>query len=430
MPRIEVDREIKLISTANTQIKFYNKRPPEDIVRKIERLLNALDITIKDRQVSRAKNALIHSHIYFDDGWELADQSCTLNIRSIEGRRGADVLIFKFDETKGQANGIGYLDRREMRTIIEPSTKDQFLQDGIAIKQIHRIFPEADFSYEKTTHLKAEGTVNIRRSWIEIAIDDRNYRIVIDKYYFFNFFYNKYSETFTEIEIVNRFPISEETITSNDFHPKILNFANILRSVFDVEVQPLSKYQRFKDFSIDQEFEDYYFIGFDVVAYSSEPSIQQKQIVQRFHKIIKDALIRSGFRRDREPIKISIGDGALIAVRGDWMNIRRLLNRTKAAVLSNNADDAARKIVYRTAIHYGSVFSFTDLNDMMNLAGKGINTVSRILNETNVGQTVMSADTYKRIIDSSPVAPHEFRELGTRPIKHGDTIDLVEYLQE
>jgi class 3 adenylate cyclase len=151
-------------------------------------------------------------------------------------------------------------------------------------------------------------------------------------------------------------------------------------------------------------------------------------VVQRFHKIIKDEVARTGFPRGAPPIKISIGDGAIIATRMDWPVIVRLLGRIKAVVDKNNAADPSRQIAYRTALHYGPVFRFTDLNDMMNLAGQGINVISRVLGEIAASQVVLSEPAYKRVIDAVPQESNAFKDLGECTVKHGLALHLFEFV--
>jgi class 3 adenylate cyclase len=429
MPEVTFDNEIKLISTANTQIKFYNKKPPADIVEKVEKLIRILGIEIVSPP-NASKRSRARTDTYFDDGWKLANQSCVLHLRS-DDRSDAqrpDALIFKFDESKVHTNGLEYLKRRELRVELTQQQVEDHLKRGISIAELKEYFPDAELDCDDGAQFRPEGTVRIKRSTVAVHVAGNLFRILFDRYYFFNSTLNKYSESYTEIEIENKFP-ADQPPAAGDFPNELRKLADILRTMFDIEVQAISKYQRFKEFSVSDGFEEYYFIGFDVAAYSAERSLQQKQIVQYFHKIIKDEIVSTGFPKNKEPIKISIGDGALIATSIDWQNISRLLDRIRRAVANSNATDMSRQIQYRTALHHGPVFRFTDLNDMLNLAGQGINKVSRLLDEARVGQTVVSLEAHSRIMESSPMNATQFREIGERTTKHGQKLFLFEYIQ-
>ncbi len=421
-----LEKEIKFISSANTQIKFYNRNLHADIFQKLEKLLLALGIEIEHKSSTISEKAATRLDTYFDDDWHLADGGCSLTVRSYfeqdAGEKMSDILILKSNEKTGRTNGIEFLTRRQFRTKLDEGVKDRFAKTGLSVAEIKQYFPEAELPVDEHTLFKKEGETHIRRAHYLILVDKKRYRLSVDRYYFFNCELNKYSETFIEIEIESR----SET---NDFDRKIKQLAEILEAMLEIEIEPVSKYQRFKEFSVSSEFEERYFVGFDLVAYSTGPAWTQKQIVQRFHKIIKDQVTRAGLVKKKEPIKISIGDGAVIAAKDvDWINIARLLNRISSAVTKNNAGDPLRRIEYRTAVHYGPVFRFTDLNDMINVAGHGINIVNRVLGEAGGGQVVLSRDAYLRAVDEAPTGAGQFQPLGEREVKHGLKVELYQFI--
>ena len=424
-----VEAEIKFISTANTQIKFYDRNLQVDIFNKIGGLLTALGVYTEKKLISLRDKPARRVDIYFDNGWFLANRGCSLCIRTYPGLRRSDVLVFKHDENNGHMNGLKFLTRRELRVELKTDDKERLLRDGISLGQLGQYFPEVDLPSEEESDmtLRGEGEANIRRSEYLISADDQPYRLSVDRYYFYNHELDKFSETFTEIEIENRHELTGNNPKVTDFHPKIKQIAGILQAMFEVEAEPVSKYHRFREFSTTDHFEEYYFLGFDLVSYSQKPSWTQKQIVQRFHKIIKDQVQATIFSRDNPPIKISIGDGAVIAARVDWNNIQRLLKRIEDAVAKNNRKDNLRTIEYRAAVHFGPVFRFTDLNDMISVAGDGINIVSRILGETKGGEVILSDVAYKRIIDAAPTHNGRFTDVGVRRVKHDVEVRLFQF---
>jgi len=425
---MSVDTEIKFISTANTQIKFYNRNLQIDVFKKIERLLLALNIPIEQKTSALRENSTTRDDAYFDDGWRLADNGCSLSIRTYHGKRAdqhlPDDLLFKYDEITGHANGIASITRRELRAKLEDGARAHFADHGITAADLEKYFPDAELSLDPDTVLTRQGGGKIRRASYIVSVDEQPYRISVDRYYFFNRDQDKYSETFTEIEIDNH---SER----NEFHPRIRQVAEVLQAVFEVNAEPRSKYHRFKNFIVSDDFQEYYFVALDIVSYSVEQSWMQKQVVQLFHKIIKDQVLKSGLATSDDLTKISIGDGAVIAARMNWDNLKRFLDRIKAAdETSNNTAKPGRMIAYRTAVHYGPVFSFTDLNDMINVAGNGINIVSRILGEANEAEVVLSYEAYKRILDGAPISESRFKELGERTVKHDAVVHLYQLLDE
>lgn len=103
------------------------------------------------------------------------------------------------------------------------------------------------------------------------------------------------------------------------------------------------------------------------------------------------------------------------------------MRRIKAGVDKNNAQDELRRIEFRIAVHFGSVFTFTDLNDGMNVAGEGINVVSRVLDRSSNGKCLLSEHAYKRIVNSNPVDIARFKPLGVQEFKHGLKLAIYEY---
>jgi class 3 adenylate cyclase len=416
-----IEAEIKFIQAANTQIKFYNRNVQVDIFNKIGGLLAALDVQVEKKVSSLREKPAKRIDTYFDQGWHLADNDCSLTIRTHPDRqRGArrpDLLIFKHGEHSGLMNGIRFLTRRELRIELKEGERETLLKTGITLAQLSQYFPDADLPDDDDTVFRGKGSAHIRRSVYQIKADDKPYRLSVDRYYFYNDELDKFSETFTEIEIEIRHE-------GGDFHPKIKQIADILQAMFEVRAEPVSKYSRFREFSTTDNFEEFYFIGFDLVSYSLSPSWTQKQIVQLFHKIIKDQVLATISSRDNQPIKISIGDGAVIAARVDWTSILRLIKRIEETVARNNAKQNARIIEYRTAVHFGPVFRFTDLNDMISVAGNGINIVNRILAETGGGEVIISSAAHRRIVDAVPNDASKFKDIGTRRVKHDVELHL------
>ncbi len=418
-----LEKEIKLIATANTQIKFYNKSNYRDIFNKIEKLLNALDIKIENKHVASDRRAPTRRDIYFDNDWFLANSRHSLCVRAYSKQdfehQDESILTLKTNEERATGSNIQFIKRMEYHQHISKEICNAFLRDGIPASALSDYFQNVDVELAEEDVLKKMGEAFIRRSLFTISVNGQRCRLSIDKFYFFSCEFNKFSETFTEVEL-------ESQAHNGEFDGKIKQLVTLLQCVFDVELQPISKYQRFREFCGSDEFEEFYFLGMDLIAYSKDASWKQKQIVQRFHKIIKDCI--QTLPKANPPIIISIGDGAIIAVPSGWSNLEKLMKKIESEVAKNNARDDMRKIEYRTAVHYGSVFRFTDLNDAINIAGEGINVVSRILQSAVNGRTVLfSEQAHNRIIDADQVRVDRFRGVDLPDFKHGLKIKLYEY---
>mgnify|MGYP005837161947 CR=1 FL=1 len=419
-----LEKEVKFISSANTQIKFYNQSISAKIFDKIGELLEALNIEVVERFVANPKLPPTRIDYYFDDDWHLFTHHCSVSIRrhknDIDGERPPDKLIVKTGETRGtHSGGVDLLTRQEYEAPLSPGEMERFLRQGLYLADIHALIPDVDLPLDPQDRLVRKGEAYIRRSYFVIGNDPRRYRVSVDRFYYKSEF-DEFSETFTEVEFEDRSEIK-------DFEPKVIQLMKILRAMLDVEFSPTSKFRRFQEFSVHDDFEEFYFVGFDIVSYSNEHSWAQKQAVQLFHKIIKDGITTGGFTERNRPLMISIGDGAILALRANWHNIIKVIKKIGAAIERSNADDQVRKIEYRTAVHYGAVFRFTDLNDSINVAGEGVNTLSRLLEVAQGGQIVLSQEAYERVIDTGRADQRQFVDLGIHTIKHGRTVQVYEY---
>jgi hypothetical protein len=421
---MESDKEIKFISSANTQIKFYNKNIHPDVFRKIEKLLRFQKVDVREKITASMDGSPTRQDIYFDHDWRLADNYCSLSIRSYKEfdkeRPGSNFLTAKFDEKKEpNNNGTLVLARHEVHTTLDSATAERFTKQGISTSDIKNLLKDADLPLPNKCRLIVKGQAYIRRSIFFFEIDGANYQISVDKFYFYHVNSNRYSETYTEIEI-------ESKDSSIKYDQKILDLCELLPVVFDIQAEAESKYQRFRSFSVENEYKSFFFVGWDISGYSKETSLKQKQVVQRFHKIIKDSAAATGFTRARNLVSLSIGDGAILAADTAWQNIEELIRTVHDRVAENNKLDGTREISYRTAIHWGSVFPFTDLNDSINIAGEGINTVNRLLSITKAHQVIVSKEVYDRVIDLADVAG-QFKPMKTTIVKHGKRLKTYQY---
>jgi hypothetical protein len=420
-----LEKEVKFISSANSQIKFYNESISSRLFEKIGDLLEALNIKIEERYYCNAKlppNRIDH---YFDDDWTLFSNQCSVSIRSIRAGGSdpiADKLVVKIGDTRAVHNGaVQSLNREVFEAPLEPVVAERLVQDGLTLKDITERLPSITLPMGLQDVLTKKGEAFIRRSFYIVSVDDRPYRISVDRFYFVNSEFDRFSETFTELEF-------EVRAENNEFTPGAVQLMRVFRALLDVEPSPTSKYKRFHEFSIQEEFDEFYFVGFDIVAYSNDDSWTQKQAVQLFHKTIKDAVASGGFMDSNRPLMISIGDGAILALRSNWHSIIKLIHKIRKAIENVNRSDSIRRIEYRTAVHHGSVFRFTDLNDSINVAGDGVNVVARLLQVAEGGQIVVSDEACSRVLDTGSGDKSQFNDLGRREIKHGRLVHIHEYI--
>ncbi len=408
--------EIKLIARSNTQIKFYNSNRYSDITDKIVKLLKALGATIVAQEISSDRKKPARHDVHFDHGWLLAGRMQSVSIRNYAAPGPKPTLIVKLGEGKEHIGSITYLGRTQYKTELSEEEVKKYTDVGIRHSDLTYHFPGIELDLGDDDILLPKGDTFMRRSTITFTTEGDPYTVSVDKFYFHDLVSDKYSETFVEVEI--------DCTDNKKPDPVLTRVIEIMECMLDVDMQPISKYQRFREFCSSDQFEEYFFLGVDLVSYSQVESWKQKQVVQRFHKIIKDSVAAGARKR---PIMLSIGDGAIVVLPSDWPNIDGIMRRIKAGVDKNNAQGELRKIEFRIAVHFGAVFTFTDLNDGMNVAGEGINVVSRVLDKSSNGKCLLSEQAYRRIVDSNPVNKEKFKSIGVHEFKHGLKLSVYEY---
>jgi class 3 adenylate cyclase len=437
-------QEIKFIASANTQIKFYNQQLPRNIFERLGTFLKVLGMKVDDEHFAPVGRPAARKEIYFDNHWCLFKQAKSLSIRTHNGNDidgpGSHVLILRVNNEGDAAEGLRCLSRNEYRRDLEQADVEAFIKDGITVDNLSTFFPHQDLGLDGNLRFSPRGEVNIFRNWYLAGVDDQEYFVYIDHFNFVKYDGGLSSEFYTEIDIERRFDTIESENCSLNFHERIIQFANVLKTAFDIEPDATPKYKRFHTFCQTEEMEDFFFVGFDVANYSNQTSVVQMHLCQRFHQIIREEVDRCGLTGQAEPIKISIGDGAIIAAQNlKWNVVVDILEGVKKAVARHNREtgqnggrpnvDASDvlQIRYHTGIHYGPVYRFTDLNGMTNLAGDGISTLARVLHEASEGQVLLSEDAHRRIKESSFMANGAFTEVGARTVKHDKSLHLFEY---
>jgi hypothetical protein len=88
------------------------------------------------------------------------------------------------------------------------------------------------------------------------------------------------------------------------------------------------------------------------------------------------------------------------------------------------------KFSLRVGLAEGKVVFYRDLNGAYNVAGGVINAAARVMTRADAGQIMLTEAAYKTLIDfiDDPKADEWFREYRDVPIKHGEKINVYQYL--
>ena len=200
---------------------------------------------------------------------------------------------------------------------------------------------------------------------------------------------------------------------------------DLIESVLDLEVQPKSKYQRFVEFKTAENIEDYhYFVGIDLLTRYNDSVELHKQLVQRFHKVIKDSV--TAIVDDEDILMITpVGDAAIVGLKCDWSQIEQVVKYLRAVIHENNKEDAKRRIEYKIAVHFGTIFQFTDVNNEIGITGEGIDFVSDILQKSTTGKFFISEQAFKKISETRKIKFKSQKSFKFKP--NGHAINVYEY---
>lgn len=231
--------------------------------------------------------------------------------------------------------------------------------------------------------------VNNNRISFRIMTGLSNYQLCLDKFFFQNVNDGTKSDDLYEIEVER----DSSNKKYNHEDPQLNKLSKAFKDVFDFSKTEKNKYAKGIEWLKNPiNTNSMQFVLFDVVNYSLLKSIEQKIIIKNFTKIITDVLIEYS---EDNCIKIPIGDGVILCFRESMDKTIKIVKKVMEKIKTNNREESGQKFELRSAIHYGLVLEYQDINNRLNLSGLGINTASRILNNSKKNQILVSDDCFK-----------------------------------
>lgn len=260
------------------------------------------------------------------------------------------------------------------------------------------------------------------RHEIELTTSCGNkYTLCFDKYDYYSQAHGEGGDPLYEIELEQ---IGESSI---DQDPDIQKLSALLTDLLGFQIEKRSKYEKGIEWLENKDkFENRIFVLFDFVAYSQKPSATQQQLVRDFTDLIQPTLEAS----IPDCIRIPIGDGIILGCPSDT-NIVKFLNSFFSRLRRHNkAVSEERVLAIRTAVHYGPIYGYTDINGNSNFAGSGINLVARIASQTEENQVLISEDCVKYLLESQQIEEKYLFEVDPITVKHGLTLVVRNYYDQ
>lgn len=174
-------------------------------------------------------------------------------------------------------------------------------------------------------------------------------------------------------------------------------------------------------------------IYLDVVSFTKNRSIQaQTKIVGVLNTIVRTAIKELGIDLD-SVVYLPTGDGLCIAL----LNVETSYDihlRLPLAILTHlqvhneNARESMMKFEIRVGVDENRDVLVTDINERRNVAGRGINMASRIMNCADGNQVLVSSTVFEMLRDWEEYM-NAFRPY-MATVKHGVQLQVYQYVDE
>jgi class 3 adenylate cyclase len=162
----------------------------------------------------------------------------------------------------------------------------------------------------------------------------------------------------------------------------------------------------------------------DLVGYSLLSMGQQRQLLSKLQKTVRNAEEFSRARTQNRLLSLPTGDGMALVFFGDPEAPVRCARELSRTLLQ----DAEIKL--RMGVHTGPVYRVADINSNSNVAGGGINVAQRVMDCGDKGHILLSSVVAEVLIQCGTWSDC-LHDLGEAEVKHGVRVHLYNlYNQE
>jgi hypothetical protein len=387
------------------QLKYSIIDKPEEFQRKFEYLLHMRGLLIE--RISKEK---LEDHYFDDDTRTISRSGHSLRIRSGESESSPFLVTLKSDDKHPGKKGLY---RIEEEVQCDEIQRKQLLSDK---NFFSTLFPNSNIFL--ATPLKSTSTIKNKRLSIEFSSDTARCRMCYDLFHYFFEDTGFYSPLYSEVEI-------EKIGCPDENDPEITHIHGALTEIFGLTEHKLSKAKRGEEFRSDEypPVASVCVVGFDIIGYSKMPPSSQLKSIQALNKFAKDA-IEELVGGKIQFIYIPTGDGMYVVLEKENQSITlpfitQVQNLTRKFIKSSPTDS----FTFRTSVHTGPVFRYSDINENLNYAGNGINVAARILNFGAAWHIIVSSEA-RELLRTYGANDGFFNDLGEKTVKHGHSIRM------
>lgn len=172
------------------------------------------------------------------------------------------------------------------------------------------------------------------------------------------------------------------------------------------------------------------YIFLDIVKFTKRSVEAQSDVIKELNRIVKESVQRNSLQ-ENNIIFIPTGDGICLAIRRSLsFDIHMLIALDILATIhgyNENQKDDKRKFDVRIGINENTDIIIEDINERTNVAGSGINLASRIMDNADEGQVLVSQAVYD-ILCAREKYMGSFKSYNAT-IKHGLQIPVHQYVK-
>lgn len=404
--------EFKMSSLANIQFKYNMIESGDVIQKKLGVLCEALGIelgppelkSIQDDYYDDAKNSLKQAGISFRYRRRVdKDNVVTLKIEDSKNEQ-KDVIVRKEDEFVCTDEDFKLL-------LLKSNLENRILSNfkvGIHIGILEHLI-----------------SIHNERTSFKINTDVAKYEICFDKYHYCNPILNTYSEYFGEVEI------ELEGSSQLPTDAKLTKLRTLLTELFCYRPNSDTKLERGIEWKHHPtKVTKVYTLAFDIVGFSQSGSDKQKNDILKLNHFARLAVKEN--RGDENVIYLPTGDGMLMVFedRPDTLLpiVMSMHSQLRDYLQIWSATNGT--FSFRTGIHCGEAFKYSDVNENLNYAGGGINMAVRVMDQCKAWQVFASIEAYRAIGEAIAMFGKYFHPIGKVTVKHGAEIDIYNVYEE
>ncbi|HEX8695904.1 MAG TPA: CYTH domain-containing protein [Longimicrobium sp.] len=392
------ESEFKFVSLGNIQLKFSPVESGRVVSEKVKMLCELLDITVEDSAQRKIQDE------YFDDpGFTLLRNHCSLRRRL---RNGSITATLKVEDQSTVDDAL-----HRIETDFEDGEFQKLLRQPDALLSLLRMHLGQAIELGPIRHIL---TVHNRRTTMVLKTENSSYELAYDKYFYYSPLEGRFSEYFGEMEIEvlgDVMPLDSQLQMLRRATPVLLNSTTT----------KLSKVERGLRWLREQDApKTVYVVAFDIVGYSLRTADVQKQMIMQFNKLTKEAIRQVRGHNHGEIIYLPTGDGMILIFEDHPETLLPIVFMLQDTVKRYRSTVPEQKqFSFRTGIHAGPVFKYSDVNENPNVAGNGINLAVRAMSLGDDWHIIATDAAFEAVGNIAEHLKSLFQLLGPRAVKHG-----------